>query len=92
MPLADSKTSGLFPSGPLAPAAMKPAAVRFSTLIWSPGRSGSPVVEASVQVRPSGLVQMESGPRATQAPLPPATLPPATLPPATLPPATKRAA
>ena len=52
---------------------MKPVAVRLTTLIWSPGRRGSPAVEASVQVRPSGLVQIDEGPRATQAPCPPAT-------------------
>jgi hypothetical protein len=77
VPLADRNTTGLAlawsPPGTFAPAAMKPAAVRFSTLIWSPGRSGSPAVEDSVQVRPSGLVQIDPGPRATQAPRPPAT-------------------
>src|SRR5271169_3164463 len=55
------------------PTAMKPAAVRVSTLTLSPGRSGRPAVEDSVQVRPSGLVQIDPGPRATQAPRPPAT-------------------
>ena len=77
IPLAERKTTGLAcassPPGTFDPAAMKPAAVRFRTLIWSPGRSGSPAVEASVQVRPSGLVQIAPGPRATQAPWPPAT-------------------
>ena len=52
---------------------MKPAAVRCSTLIWSPGRSGRPAVEASVQVRPSGLVQIDLGPMASQPPGPAAT-------------------
>src|SRR5271170_577396 len=70
IPLADRKTTGVLPADP---AAMKPAAVRLTTLIWSPGRRGSPAVEARVQVRPSGLVQIDEGPRATQAPGPPAT-------------------
>src|SRR5580704_10274538 len=70
VPLADRKTSGVFPADP---AAMKPVAVRLTMLIWSPGRSGSPAVEDRVQVRPSGLVQIDEGPRATQAPGPPAT-------------------
>ena len=52
---------------------MKPAAVRATPLIWSPGSSGSPVPGASVHVRPSALVQIEPGPSATHAPWPPAT-------------------
>ena len=65
VPWADRKMSGVLPADP---AAMKPVAVRLTALIWSPGRSGSPAVEDRVQVRPSGLVQIALGPRATQAP------------------------
>src|SRR5580704_17763914 len=70
VPLADRKIRGVLPADPVA---MKPVAVRLTTLIWSPGRRGSPAVEDRVQVRPSGLVQIDEGPRATQAPGPPAT-------------------
>ena len=77
IPLAERKISGVdlaaSPPGTFAPTAMKPAAVRATSLIWSPGSSGSPVPGASVQVRPSGLVQIEPRPRATHAPWPPAT-------------------
>src|SRR5580704_242923 len=70
VPLADRKIRGVLPADPVA---MKPVAVRLTTLIWSPGRRGSPAVEDRVQVRPSGLVQIDEGPSATQAPRPPAT-------------------
>src|SRR6478735_934082 len=77
VPLADRKISGVdlaaCPPGLLAPTAMKPCAVLATALIRSPGRSGIPLPGASVQVRPSGLVQIEPGPRATQAPWVPAT-------------------
>src|SRR5689334_19670140 len=77
VPLADRKISGVdlaaCPPGLLAPTAMKPCAVLATALIRSPGRSGIPLPGASVQVRPSGLVQIEPGPRATQAPWAPAT-------------------
>src|SRR3984893_8675691 len=77
VPLADRKISGVAPAwsapGTLAPTAMNPCAVLATALTWSPGRSGIPLPGASVQVRPSGLVQIEPGPRATQAPCAPAT-------------------
>src|SRR5580693_6067251 len=77
IPLAERKTIGLdfawSPPGMLAPTAMKPDAVRRSTLIWSPGCNGNAADGASVQVRPSGLVQIEPGPTATHSPAPPAT-------------------
>ena len=77
MPLTDRKITGLdfawSPFGTFAPAAMKPPAVRFSTLIWSPGCSGRPDCEISVHDTPLPLVQIESGPTATHAPWPPAT-------------------
>src|SRR5689334_7036140 len=77
VPLAEVKITGVdlawSPPGRLAPTAMKPAAVRCTALIWSPGASGIPLPGASVQVLPSGLVQVEPGPSATQAPWPPAT-------------------
>ena len=77
IPSADRKITGLAfawsPPGTFAPTAMKPAAVRASSLIWSPGRSGIPAEVVSVQVRPSGLVQIEPGPSATHLPWPPAT-------------------
>src|SRR5579859_3644278 len=52
---------------PAGPAARNPAAVRRSTV--TPGR---PVVDRSVQTAPLPLVQIESGPSATQPPAPPA--------------------
>src|SRR5579863_26988 len=70
VPVADRKTSGFRPADPTA---MKPVSVRLTALIWSPGRSGRPAVEIRVQVWPSGLVQIDEGPSATQAPCPPAT-------------------
>src|SRR6266702_2361968 len=77
VPLADRKISGVdlawSPPGTLAPTAMNPCAVLATALTWSPGRSGIPLPGASVQVRPSVLVQIEPGPRATQAPCAPAT-------------------
>jgi len=75
--LADTRISGAdlaaSPPGTLAPTAMKPAAVRVTALITSPRRSGSPGPGASVQVRPSALVQADPGPSATHAPAAPAT-------------------
>ena len=77
VPLADRKISGVdlaaSPPGTLAPTAMNPCAVLATALTRSPGRSGIPLPGASVQVRPSGLVQIEPGPRATHAPWAPAT-------------------
>ena len=77
VPLADRKISGVdlawSPPGTLAPTAMNPCAVLATALTWSPGRSGIPLPGASVHVRPSVLVQIEPGPRATQAPCAPAT-------------------
>src|SRR5689334_19968534 len=70
LPSADRKITGLdrSPFGRLAPAARKPLPVRFSTVTSSPGRCGRPVADASVQDRPSVLVQTESEPMAAQAP------------------------
>ena len=75
VPSEDKKITGVAsaPSGMLAPAAMKPLPVRFSTVTWSPGSCGRPVADVSVQARPSALVQTESGPMAAHAPGPPAT-------------------
>ena len=74
LPSADRKITGLdrSPSGMLAPAAMKPLAVRFSTVTSSPARFGRPVAEARVHARPSALVHTASEPMAAQAPDPPA--------------------
>ena len=49
VPLADTKTTGVAPAAVFDPAAMNPAAVRSSTLIWSPGWSGRDAVAGGVR-------------------------------------------
>src|SRR3984885_7875129 len=64
---------GWVPSAP-TPAAMNPSDVLFSTHIASPVSIGvMPVVDASVQDWPFGLVQIDCGPTASQPPGPPAS-------------------
>jgi hypothetical protein len=69
VPVADKKITGpdfaWSPPGTFDPTAMKPEAVRITWLTRSPVRSGIPAEGDNVQVRPSVLVQIESGPTAT---------------------------
>src|ERR1700722_19801506 len=61
------------PAAP-TPAAMNPSDVLFSTHIASPVSIGvMPLVDASVQDWPFGLVQIDCGPTASQPPGPPAS-------------------
>ena len=63
-----------WPEVAATPAARKPLDVLFSTHIPSPGSIGvMPWVAASVQDRPSGLVQMACAPTASQPAGPPAS-------------------
>ena len=65
-PSGDVQTTPV-PSAGFWPAARYPVAVRISRCTWSPESVGvMPVVRASVQDRPSVLVQMASGPTASQ--------------------------